>query len=114
MPEGDVCGSGLVAPVCLSQCAHAGLAHLWKVCLSRPVARASFVSGAGMCVWLATRRTQCFGCVRSIMCSPVCVCLWSTSETKRCVERRHGASPPATVLSEMQPQEAGSATSDSV
>lgn len=50
-----------VAPVCLSQCAHAGLVHLRKVCLSRPVAWASFVSG--MCVWLAARATRCFGCV---------------------------------------------------
>lgn len=109
-----MCGSGLVAPVCLSQCAHAGLAHLWKVCLSRPVARASFVSGAGMIIWLAACTIQCFGCVRSIMCSPICVCLWSTSENKHCAERRHGAYLSATVLSEMQPQEAGLVTSDSV
>lgn len=49
-PEGDVCVGLVVAPVCLSLCAHAGLAHLWQVCLSRPMARASFVSGAGTCV----------------------------------------------------------------
>lgn len=74
-------GSRLVAPVCLSECAHAGLAHLWKVCLSRPVAWASFVSGAGMCVWLAAHTIQRFGCVQSVR--RVLTCLWSTSETKR-------------------------------
>lgn len=62
MPEGGVCvWVWPVAPVCLSQCAHAGLAHLRKVCLSRPLARTSFVSG--MCVWLAARAILCFGCV---------------------------------------------------
>lgn len=82
-----------MAPVCLSQCAHAGLAHLWKVCLSRPVAWASFVSG--VCIRLAARVFLCFGRVWSIMCSPGCICLWGTSETLSCVERRHRGHPQA-------------------
>lgn len=90
-----------MAPVCLSQCAHAGLAHLWKVCLSRPVAWASFVSGAGVCIRLAARVFLCLGRVWSIRCSSVCICLWGTSGTRSCVQKTSGQ-PTGTVSSEMK------------
>lgn len=86
-------GSSLVVPVCLSQCAHAGLAHLWKVCLSRPVAWASFVSGAGMCVRLAAHAIQCFGCMRSVCHALTCLPLSVEHLRDQVVCRREDVGP---------------------